>query len=318
MEFVDFSKMDVFIAATADALNLADTCAVDRDIYIALKKSDEQPPSEIAFNLTVPGIPEVTENRGIIISEEAERVIVKVTAVDTRFADALMQIFSGSQPMQQPSSIILATVKQTDGNYAVLVHSPAGILTAKQLAKIAEISAKGPGIVKMTHAQRMAILISSAQLSTVESDLSEVGLRIGVLHKGVRNIRACTGTLCKWCNDVDVIGNTLALDKELLGTELQYDVKIAFSGCMRNCSESYCSDIGFIGVNGKYRMLIGGKGSGHPVVAQTVYDALEPANVIDATKYVLEVYQRVGQEKERLHKTIDRVGINIFQKTWEC
>ncbi|MBF0410329.1 MAG: hypothetical protein HQM10_23485 [Candidatus Riflebacteria bacterium] len=199
-------------------------------------------------------------------------------------------------------------LKQTNGVYALLVNSPAGVLNSAQLAKIADLSARGAGIVKLTHAQRIILLMPLEKMDEARSELESAGLQIGVLHKGVRNVRACCGSLCRFCQNIDAINTALAIDKVLYGRGAAFDVKIAISDCMRNCSESYCCDIGLIGEKGTYRILVGGRGSQVPFRALNLADGIKPADVPLAVKEIVDWYEKNGNENERLWKLLLRLG----------
>ncbi len=49
-------------------------------------------------------------------------------------------------------------ITQTNGTYAIVPSTPAGIITGEQLAKIAELVKAGAGVAKFTTGQRIAIL----------------------------------------------------------------------------------------------------------------------------------------------------------------
>jgi NAD(P)H-nitrite reductase large subunit len=203
-------------------------------------------------------------------------------------------------------------LKQMNSSYAIIVNSPAGFYTAEHLKIIAGIAEKGYGITKLTHAQRIVVLVKPEQLATVENELALAGLRKGVLHHGVRNVRACAGALCKWSKNNDAIGLSVDIDKELYGFSTKFDVKIAVSDCLRNCSESYCADIGFIGLDGEYRVVIGGRGSSIPFRALELAPKLPKSKVVAFVRKFVDWYAARANERERLCKTLQRIGTEIY------
>ena len=203
-------------------------------------------------------------------------------------------------------------LKQMNSSYAVIVNSPAGFYTADHLKAIAGIAEKGFGITKLTHAQRIVVLVKPEQLATVENELAAAGLRKGVLHHGVRNVRACAGALCKWSKNNDAISLSVDIDKELYGFSTKFDVKIAVSDCLRNCSESYCADIGFIGLDGEYRAVIGGRGSSFPFRALALAPKIPKNKVVAFVRKFVDWYVSKANERERLCKTLQRIGTEIY------
>ncbi len=254
-------------------------------------------------------------------SDGINKLVFKITDCDEKFAALLSQTINAgdnSLPADGKEQPVWAYgVRQTNGSYAVIVNSPAGLLNAEQLKALSEITAKGFGVAKLTHAQRVILLIKPEQLEEVEAILKKVNLRKGVLHHGVRNIRACSGALCKWSVNNDAIGLSLEIDKQLYGFSAKFDVKIAVSDCSRNCSESYCSDIGFIGIDGNYRVVVGGRGAGVPFRAIELIPKLDKKKVVPFAVKFVEWYKTNANERERLCRTLQRIGTDIFNEKAE-
>ncbi len=238
---------------------------------------------------------------------------LKILECDEKYVSLIAQTLnpqkSGEKSGAEPTWAY--GLKQTNSSYAVIVNSPAGFFTAEHLKAVAEIAEKGYGITKLTHAQRIVILVKPEQLAEVEEKLAKVNLRKGVLHHGVRNVRACAGALCKWSKNNDAIGLSVEIDKKLYGFSTKFDIKIAVSDCMRNCSESYCADIGLIGLDGEYRMVIGGRGSSVPFRAIELVPKLPKSKVVDCVSKFIDWYVSAANERERLCKTLQRIGAGI-------
>jgi len=251
-----------------------------------------------------------------LASDGVNKFVFKITECDEKFSAILAQTIKGDAKTAaadgEDQPIWAYGVRQTNGSYAVIVNSPAGLFNAEQLSALSEITAKGYGVAKLTHAQRVILLIKPEQLEDVEGILKKVNLRKGVLHHGVRNIRACSGSLCKWSVNNDAIGLSLEIDKQLYGFSAKFDVKLAISDCSRNCSESYCADIGFIGIDGDYRVVVGGRGAGVPFRALELIPRLDKKKVAAFSMKFIEWYKNNAKEKERLCKTLQRLGADIF------
>lgn len=261
---------------------------------------------------------EICEVRGQILevlSENGKRIYkTRLLECDANYHTILLQTVNSQASSEKSKTEPLWAygLKQSNASYAVIINSPAGVFNSEQLKTIAEISQKGYGIIKLTHAQRIVVLVKPEQLDKIEEMISKVGLRKGVLHHGVRNIRACAGALCKWSKNNDAVTIASEIDKKLYGFPAKFDIKVAVSDCMRNCSECYCSDIGFIGMDGAYRIVIGGRGSSIPFRGIELAPKVDKAKVVAFIEKFVNWYVLTANEGERLCKTLQRIGLEIF------
>ncbi|MBF0547301.1 MAG: hypothetical protein HQM08_22865 [Candidatus Riflebacteria bacterium] len=281
--------------------------------------SQTEPGKEIYFGLPTPQ-GEIMETKARVCSvspiKSGFSLTVEVIEVDKAMASIAASILSGVQDSSNEGKqpIWGAGLKQTNGAYAILVNSPAGILNSAQLEKITELSKKGAGLAKLTHAQRIVLLMPLDQVEQAGKDLASVGLRVGVLHKGVRNIRACCGALCSFSQNVDAVNLAITIDKELYGRGAQFDIKIAISDCRRNCLESFCSDIGLIGNPGSYRIVVGGRGSQVPFRALVLQESVKVSNAPEAVRKIVDWYEKNAHENERFWKLLQRLGESEVSK----
>lgn len=266
---------------------------------------------EIFFGLCTPS-EEIVEVRALVQGCEAKddgfAIRVKVVAADKAMKSVAEMALRGDAAEGGKQPIWGLGLKQMNNTYAVLVNSPAGVLTAPQLAKIAELSAAGAGIIKMTHAQRIILLVGADQLESTRAGLEEVGLRVGVLHKGIRNIRACCGALCRFAQNTNALELATAIDNKLFGKGTEFDVKIAISDCMRNCEESYCADIGLLGGKGSYSILVGGRGSQVPFRGINLIAGRLAADLPDNVLEIVDWYETHAEPGERFWKLLQRLG----------
>jgi NAD(P)H-nitrite reductase large subunit len=255
----------------------------------------------------------------VVSCDESDDIYIlklEVLELDDRYVVPLTQALKGESDDSEsdggPSWAL--GLKQTNGTFATLVNLPAGLLTGEQLEKIAEVTKNGSGLAKLTHAQRIVLLLKPEQVATVAEDLATVDLRIGVLHSGIRNIRGCCGALCQFSQGVDGLAKAIEIDKALYGRPMKFDVKIAVSDCMRNCMESYCVDIGLIAISGKYNVFVGGAASSIHYKGLKVASNIAPDNVVDTIERILQWYEDNANDGERLHKTLIRLGMDEANK----
>ena len=270
----------------------------DDDIYFGL-------PSEIGEIIEVKATVEKSSKTG----EDEYEIDVSVTHVDSELKKVAIDTMTGKiQKSSEGEPVWARGLKQQDGSYAILANSPGGLLNSKQLRAITEIAENGAGKVKLTHAQRMVILIKADQIEAAAARLEETGLQIGVMHHGIRNVRACSGTLCRFCQQTNSLPLAQEVSQRFFGRGTAFDIKIAISDCMRNCSESYCADIGLIGDKDTYTVIVGGRGSQVPFRALRLTSGVKPNEATDLIEKIVDWYTSHAKHGERLHKLLHRLG----------
>ncbi len=304
-----------------DPIGLAEEFVDVEGEVLAELEVDEAPSvgATVYFGLTLP-IEEIAEVKALVTgstpSGGGHVVTVKALAADSRFKALAVKTLTGGEAgggEKGAGPLWAKGLRQTNGTYAILVNAPAGLITAAQLEKIADVANKNAGVIKLTHAQRIVILASADMMDSIEVDLGSIGLKVGVLHHGIRNIRACCGALCKWAKGIDAIQAAIDIDKALYGRGTNFDVKIAVSDCLRNCSESYCADIGLIGGDGSYSVVVGGRGAQIPFRAIQFTSGVPQAELPSVVIRIVEWYTKTAAPKERLSKTLERLGTPAVQ-----
>ena len=150
---------------------------------------------------------------------------------------------------------------QKDGTYSVVPRMWGGQTSAKELRAIADIVDKYKiPTVKVTGGQRIDMLgVAKEDLPGVWADLSAAGMVSGHAYaKGLRTVKTCVGT--DWCRfgTQDSTGLGVKLEKFMWGSWTPAKVKLAVSGCPRNCAEATCKDIGVICIDSGYDIHFAG------------------------------------------------------------
>ena len=119
--------------------------------------------------------------------------------------------------------------------------------------------------VKVTGGQRIDLLgVSKEDLPAVWADLNDAGMVSGHAYaKGLRTVKTCVGT--DWCRfgTQDSTGLGVKIEKFMWGSWTPAKVKMAVSGCPRNCAESTCKDVGVICVDSGYEIHFAGAAGLH-------------------------------------------------------
>lgn len=200
---------------------------------------------------------------------------------------------------------------QKDGTYSVVPRMWGGVTSSKELRAIADACDKYEvPLVKCTGGQRIDMFgIKKEDLPAIWADLGEVGFVSGQAYaKGLRTVKTCVGT--DWCRfgTQDSTGLGIKLEKFMWGSWTPAKLKLAVSGCPRNCSEATCKDIGIICVDSGYEIHFAGaagldiKGTEVLGIVPTEEDALE---------YVValaQMYREQGYYLERIYKWAKRIG----------
>ena len=308
-----------------EELGLADNLAEVKESFTTVVGTEDEAEEGaiVYFGLELP-IGDIAEVKGRVVGcEEAGEgyaVTIEALALDDRYYDMIVKTLKGEGGPTKDGGeepMWALGLKQANGTFATLVNSPAGVLTGEQLSKIAEITNQGAGLAKLTHAQRIILLLKPEQVETVSNDMESVGLRVGVLHHGVRNIRGCCGALCDLSQGVNAIGLAMEVDKALFGRPMKFDVKIAISDCLRNCMESYCVDIGLIAKAGAYAVYVGGVASSVHFQGIKLTDGVAPDSAVSLIERILAWYESNAEKGERFYKLFERLGRKEAEKQSE-
>jgi nitrite reductase (NADH) large subunit len=201
---------------------------------------------------------------------------------------------------------------QKDGTYSVVPRMWGGVTNSKELRAIADVVDKfAIPTVKVTGGQRIDMLgIKKEDLPAVWADLGKAGFVSGHAYaKGLRTVKTCVGT--DWCRfgTQDSTGLGVRIEKFMWGSWTPAKVKMAVSGCPRNCAEATCKDVGVVCVDSGYEIHFAGaagldiKGTEVLGLVKTEDEALE---VIVA---LVQMYREQGRYLERIYKWTKRIGV---------
>lgn len=205
---------------------------------------------------------------------------------------------------------------QKDGTYSVVPRAWGGMTNSDELRALADVIDKFQiPTVKYTGGQRIDMLgVKKEDLPAVWADLNKAGMVSGHAYgKSLRTVKTCVGS--EWCRfgTQDSTGLGIKLEKMMWGSWTPHKVKLAVSGCPRNCAEATCKDIGVVCVESGYEIHIGGA-AGMEVRGTDILCKVETeAEALEYCAAVLQLYREQGHYLERIYKWEARVGLEKIQ-----
>jgi nitrite reductase (NADH) large subunit len=202
---------------------------------------------------------------------------------------------------------------QKDGTYSVVPRMWGGMTTPEELRAIADVADKfAIPAVKVTGGQRIDLLgVKKDDLTAVWADLNAAGMVSGHAYaKGLRTVKTCVGS--EWCRfgTQDSTGLGVKLEKFLWGSWAPAKVKLAVSGCPRNCAEATCKDYGVICVDSGYEIHLGGAAGLHIQGTEVLCKVPTEAEAMEVIGAALQLYREEGWYLERVYKWMARVGLD--------
>jgi nitrite reductase (NADH) large subunit len=199
---------------------------------------------------------------------------------------------------------------QKDGTYSVIPRMWGGETTASELRRIADVVDKYKiPTVKVTGGQRIDLLgVKKEDLVPVWRDL---GMPSGHAYaKALRTVKTCVGS--EWCRfgtqDSTQLGKDL--ERALWRMYAPHKVKLAVSGCPRNCAESGIKDVGVIGVDSGWEIYVAGNGGIKTEVAHFFVKLKTAEEVLEYAGAFLQLYREEGWYLERTCHYVSRVGLD--------
>ncbi|MDZ7884462.1 MAG: nitrite reductase large subunit NirB [Mycobacterium sp.] len=199
---------------------------------------------------------------------------------------------------------------QRDGTFSVVPQMKGGVTSAWQLRRIADVADKySIPMIKCTGGQRIDLLgIRKEDLPGVWADLEmPSGYAYG---KSFRTVKTCVGSdFCRFgVGDSTALG--IALEERFQGLASPAKMKLAVTGCPRNCAESLCKDLGVVAVDGgRWEIYVGGAAGAHIRKGDLMATVDSAAEVMTLTGRFLQYYRESANWLERTYSWVPRVGI---------
>jgi assimilatory nitrite reductase (NAD(P)H) large subunit precursor (EC 1.7.1.4) len=203
---------------------------------------------------------------------------------------------------------------QKDGTFSVVPRIHGGVTTPAQLRRIAEVAEKyAVPTVKFTGGQRIDLLgVKKEDLPKVWADLDmPSGFAYG---KSIRTVKTCVGS--EWCRFgvQDSTGLGIDLERALDRMWAPHKVKLAVSGCPRNCAEAGIKDVGVVGVDSGWEIYVAGNGGIKTEVAQFLAKVKSREEVMEYSGAFLQLYREEARYLDRTVHWVARVGLDYVKQ----
>lgn len=203
---------------------------------------------------------------------------------------------------------------QRDGTFSVVPQLKGGVTNAHQLRTIADVADKyAIPMIKLTGGQRIDLLgVRKEDLPSVWADL---GMPSGYAYgKSFRTVKTCVGSdFCRFgVGDSTALG--IAIEERFQGIPSPGKMKLAVTGCPRNCAEALCKDVGVVAIEGgQWQLYVGGAAGAHVRKGDLLATVATPEEVIALTGRFLQYYRENANWLERTYDFVPRVGIERIQ-----
>ena len=203
---------------------------------------------------------------------------------------------------------------QKDGTFSVVPRIRGGVTNPAELRRIADVAEKyHVPMVKITGSQRIDLLgVRKEDLPNVWADLD---MPSGQAYtKGVRMVKTCVGTeFCRFGtqNSTDA---GIELERRFEQLYTPHKVKMAAVGCPRNCAEATVKDIGLVGQEGGWQVVVGGAAGKSVRKADLLTTVETTEQALEAAELFFQYYRESANYLERTYDFVERLGIEKVRK----
>lgn len=203
---------------------------------------------------------------------------------------------------------------QKDGTFSVVPRMRGGVTSPDELRRIANAAEKyNARLLKITGSQRIDLLgIRKEDLPKVWADL---GMASGQAYtKGVRMVKTCVGSdFCRF-GVQDSTNTGIELEKRLENLFTPHKLKMAVVGCPRNCAEATVKDIGLVGQEGSWQVVVGGAAGKIVRKADLLITVEVTEHALDAAALFFQYYRESANYLERTYDFVERVGMEKIRR----
>jgi len=221
-------------------------------------------------------------------------------------------ILDGEQGALQDTNDHMLANLQKDGSYSVVPRLPGGEVTPDQLLAIGAVAKEFGLYTKITGGQRIDLFGARVeQLPLIWQRLVDAGLESGHAYgKSLRTVKSCVGST--WCRYGVQDSTSLAVLLELRyrGLRAPHKLKLAVSGCARECAEARGKDVGVIATDNGWNLYVGGNGGFTPRHADLFLTDLTTEELIRYVDRFLMLYVFTAERLQRTAPWVEATGLD--------
>ena len=203
-------------------------------------------------------------------------------------------------PLQDTNDTFMANM-QKNGTYSIVPRVPGGEITPDKLIVLGEVAKEYNLYTKITGGQRVDLFGATlSELPEIWEKLIAAGFETGHAYgKSLRTVKSCVGST--WCRYgvQDSVGMAIFLENRYKGLRSPHKLKMAVSGCTRECAEAQSKDIGVIATENGWNLYVCGNGGMRPRHADLFATDLSDEELISAIDRVLMFYVRTADRLQR-------------------
>ena len=202
--------------------------------------------------------------------------------------------------LQDTNDYYLANI-QKDGTYSVVPRVPGGEITPDKLIALGVVAKRYGLYAKITGGQRVDLFGAQVhQLPPIWKDLIDAGFESGHAYgKAMRTVKSCVGST--WCRYgvQDSVGLAIEIEERYRGVRSPHKLKLAVSGCTRECAEAQGKDVGIIATEKGWNLYVCGNGGMKPRHADLLAADLDRQTLIRYIDRFLMFYIRTADRLQR-------------------
>ena len=191
---------------------------------------------------------------------------------------------------------------QKDGSYSVVPRMAGGEVTPDGLIAVGQIAKEYGLYTKLTGGQRVDMFGAQVhQLPEIWEKLINAGFESGHAYgKSLRTVKSCVGS--SWCRYGvdDSVGLAIFLENRYKGLRSPHKLKMAVSGCTRECAEAQSKDVGVIATEKGWNLYVCGNGGMKPRHAELLASDLDTHTLV---RYIDRFFMFYIQTADRLQRT---------------
>lgn len=202
--------------------------------------------------------------------------------------------------LQDTNDTYLANM-QKDGTYSIVPRVAGGEITPDKLIALGKVAKKYRLYTKITGGQRVDLFGARVeQLPPIWEELIEAGFETGHAYaKSLRTVKSCVGST--WCRYgvQDSVTQAIDLENRYKGLRSPHKLKMAVSGCTRECAEAQSKDIGVIATENGWNLYVCGNGGMKPRHADLFATDLDTQTLMQYIDRILMFYVRTADRLQR-------------------